>query len=285
MKNIVYGIIDAENTNPNYIDAVLENLSDRITTEPKFKNCYLKIIAIADWTKSTNTQWGKVSYKYNIECLQQFNYSKGSNSSDILITAKTIELINQAANKNESIKGIAIVSSDADFIPLIQKIKQSCIFCIGYLEKNKYKNDLKEMYDKYIEYPSSLIKTPKKNLTLTKLSNQPFKKAILSSPIFIKIFRETNHFLKKRYDVEDNLKFTTTELWRELCISTSNEERSELKTQIKNLNLPNADPKKTLSLISNFLLFHSENFKKINSGAQDSCYLFECKHLFGFKVL
>ena len=69
-------------------------------------------------------------HEYAIQPIQQFAYSKGKNASDMAMVVDGMDLL-YARN----LDGVAIVSSDADFTPLVMRLRAEGVTVYGFGEK------------------------------------------------------------------------------------------------------------------------------------------------------
>ncbi len=129
-------LIDFENVGIESIQGLFDQLSNigRII----IKRAY------ADWSKSKSPR--EQLFKLGIEPILIFRSTKsGKNASDIRLTIDATELLYQS-----SVDTFVIVSSDTDFIPLINKLRSAGKVVIG-AGKNETKSDnLIRACDRYI---------------------------------------------------------------------------------------------------------------------------------------
>ncbi|MCW5649839.1 MAG: NYN domain-containing protein [Ramlibacter sp.] len=103
-------LIDADNAPAEKIDEILTELST------------LGVInirrAYGNWTKSGLGGWQGKLLEYAIRPIQQFDYSKRKNATDMAMTVDAMELL-----YSEQPDAFGIVSSDADFTPLVMHLR------------------------------------------------------------------------------------------------------------------------------------------------------------------
>lgn len=103
-------LIDADNAPAELIDEILTELST------------LGVInirrAYGNWTKSALGGWQSRLLDFAIRPMQQFDYSKRKNASDMAMTVDAMELL-----YTERPDAFGIVSSDADFTPLVMHLR------------------------------------------------------------------------------------------------------------------------------------------------------------------
>ena len=122
-SNIVL-LIDADNANAKYIDMVIKDLQER-------GNIYERLI-FGDWKNTNLSSWDNAILKYALKQNQQNSYVKGKNATDIAMVISAMELLYTRHN----IDTFAIMSSDSDFTPLVQKLRQANKKTIGFVGNN-----------------------------------------------------------------------------------------------------------------------------------------------------
>jgi uncharacterized protein (TIGR00288 family) len=119
-------LIDADNSPPDKIDEILTELST------------LGVInirrAYGNWTKSGLNGWQAKLLEYAIRPVQQFDYSKRKNATDMFMTVDAMELL-----YDDKPDAFGIVSSDADFTPLVMHLraKGSAVYGFGAAQTPK----------------------------------------------------------------------------------------------------------------------------------------------------
>lgn len=86
--------------------------------------------AYGNWKSQNLIGWEKALHEYAIRPIQQFAYSKGKNASDMAMVVDAMDLM-YARN----LDGFAIVSSDADFTPLVMRLRSESLRVYGFGEK------------------------------------------------------------------------------------------------------------------------------------------------------
>jgi uncharacterized protein (TIGR00288 family) len=128
-------LIDFENVGLNTIQGLFDALSDigRII----IKRAY------ADWSHVKTPR--EQLFEYGIEPILIYRSSKsGKNSSDIRLTIDATELLFQS-----TVDTFVIVSSDTDFIPLINKLRSAGKVVIGAGRKETTSSNLVRSCDRY----------------------------------------------------------------------------------------------------------------------------------------
>lgn len=112
-------LIDADNAPADLIDEILTELST------------LGVInirrAYGNWTKPGLSGWQRRLLEFAIRPMQQFDYSKGKNASDMAMTVDAMELL-----YTERPDAYGIVSSDADFTPLVMHLRAKGAAVYGF---------------------------------------------------------------------------------------------------------------------------------------------------------
>ncbi len=103
-------LIDADNVPADKVDDILTELST--LGEISIRRIY------GNWTKPQLNNWQSKLLDYALHPVQQFDYSKGKNATDMAMTVDAMELL-----YTERPGAFAIVSSDADFTPLVMHLR------------------------------------------------------------------------------------------------------------------------------------------------------------------
>ncbi|MCL7715456.1 NYN domain-containing protein [Stenotrophomonas mori] len=115
-------LIDADNAPAAKIDEVLAEVA-------RFGVANVRR-AYGNWKSPRLKGWEAVLHEYAIRPVQQFAYSKGKNASDMAMVIDAMDLL-YARN----LDGFAIVSSDADFTPLVMRLLTDGVKVYGFGEK------------------------------------------------------------------------------------------------------------------------------------------------------
>lgn len=115
-------LIDADNAPAAKIDRILTELST------------LGVInirrAYGNWTKAGLNGWQERLLEFAIRPIQQFDYSKHKNASDMAMAVDALELL-----YTERPDAFGIVSSDADFTPLVMHLRAKGAAVYGFGEQ------------------------------------------------------------------------------------------------------------------------------------------------------
>lgn len=112
-------LIDADNSPANKIDAILTELSTFGVTNVRR--------AYGNWKKSELKGWEEKLHDHAIRPMQQFDYSKGKNASDMALVIDALELL-----YTDRPDAFGIVSSDADFTPLVMHLRAKGAAVYGF---------------------------------------------------------------------------------------------------------------------------------------------------------
>lgn len=112
-------LIDADNSQSSKIDDILAEVA-------KYGECNIRR-AYGNWKKEALKGWEGVLHEKAIKPVQQFDYSKGKNASDMALVIDAMALLYTLKPD-----AFAIVSSDADFTPLVQHLKENGARVYGF---------------------------------------------------------------------------------------------------------------------------------------------------------
>jgi uncharacterized protein (TIGR00288 family) len=115
-------LIDADNSSASKIDLILNELS--AYGETSIRRAY------GNWTKAGLRPWAEVLHPRAIRPVQQFDYSRGKNASDMAMVVDAMALL-----YNDHPDAFGIVSSDADFTPLVMHLRERGAAVYGFGER------------------------------------------------------------------------------------------------------------------------------------------------------
>lgn len=115
-------LIDADNAPSAKIGDILADLAQYGETSVRR--------AYGNWTKPELKGWAGVLHQRAIRPVQQYDYSKGKNASDMAMVVEAMALL-----YTERPDAFAIVSSDADFTPLVMHLREKGLDVYGYGQK------------------------------------------------------------------------------------------------------------------------------------------------------
>ena len=112
-------LIDADNSPASKIDVILAELAKIGVTNIRR--------AYGNWKKDGLKGWENVLHEYAIRPIQQFDYSKGKNATDMVMVIDAMDLL-----YTDQPEAFGIVSSDADFTPLVMHLKAKGAQVFGF---------------------------------------------------------------------------------------------------------------------------------------------------------
>ncbi|MCB1989364.1 MAG: NYN domain-containing protein [Nitrospirota bacterium] len=115
-------LIDADNAPATKIQAILDELSKHGVINVRR--------AYGNWKKSELKAWEERLHEFAIRPMQQFDYSKGKNASDMAMVIDAMELL-----YTDKPQAFGLVSSDADFTPLVMHLKSKGAVVFGFGQK------------------------------------------------------------------------------------------------------------------------------------------------------
>lgn len=115
-------LIDADNAPAGKIDLILNELSS--IGETNIRRAY------GNWTKDGLRSWVDVLHERAIRPMQQYDYSKGKNASDMAMIIDAMALL-----YTDRPDAFGIVSSDADFTPLVMHLREKGTAVYGFGEQ------------------------------------------------------------------------------------------------------------------------------------------------------
>ncbi len=112
-------LIDADNASPDHLDEVLLVLGELGTINIRR--------AYGNWAKTSLKGWGNLTGLHSIIPMQQFDVVKGKSATDMRMTIDAMDLLYRG-----HVDGFGIMSSDSDFLPLAQRIREDGLPCYGF---------------------------------------------------------------------------------------------------------------------------------------------------------
>jgi len=112
-------LIDADNASPDHLDETLLVLGELGTINIRR--------AYGNWAKASLKGWGTLSGSHSIIPVQQFDVVKGKSVTDMRMTIDAMDLLYRG-----HVDGFGIMSSDSDFLPLAQRIKEDGLPVYGF---------------------------------------------------------------------------------------------------------------------------------------------------------
>ena len=118
LKNIAL-LIDADNASHAGIDPVLTVLAE--LGQVNIRRAY------GNWAKPALSNWNKITHRFGLQPMQQFDLTKGKNATDIAMSIDAMDLLNTG-----KVDGFGIMSSDSDFTPLVTRLRQDGMIVYGF---------------------------------------------------------------------------------------------------------------------------------------------------------
>jgi uncharacterized protein (TIGR00288 family) len=115
-------LIDADNAPASKIDVILAEVARHGAANVRR--------AYGNWKSPGLKQWEATLHAYAIRPIQQFAYSSGKNASDMAMVIDAMDLLYA-----RSLDAFAIVSSDADFTPLVMRLLTDGVKVYGFGER------------------------------------------------------------------------------------------------------------------------------------------------------
>jgi uncharacterized LabA/DUF88 family protein len=112
-------LIDADNSPSSKIDVILAELAK--IGVANIRRAY------GNWKKDGLRGWENVLHEYAIKPVQQFDYSKGKNATDMGMVIDALDLL-----YTDQPEAYGIVSSDSDFTPLVLHLKAKGAQVFGF---------------------------------------------------------------------------------------------------------------------------------------------------------
>ena len=112
-------LIDADNASPDHLDEVLLVLGELGTINIRR--------AYGNWAKASLKGWGNLTGTHSIIPMQQFDVVKGKSATDMRMTIDAMDLLYRG-----NVDGFGIMSSDSDFLPLAQRIREEGLPVYGF---------------------------------------------------------------------------------------------------------------------------------------------------------
>src|SRR3954467_960499 len=112
-------LIDADNASPDHLDDVLLVLGELGTINIRR--------AYGNWAKASLKGWGDQTGPHSIVPMQQFDVVKGKSATDMRMTIDAMDLLYRG-----NVDGFGIMSSDSDFLPLAQRIREDGLPVYGF---------------------------------------------------------------------------------------------------------------------------------------------------------
>ena len=121
-KRHIAMLIDCDNASPYAIKGILKELS-------KYGEVIVRQ-AYGNWNNPQLGPWMERLLEHSIKPIQQFDYTRGKNATDIAMVIDAMDLM-----YTRDLDGFALVTSDSDFTPLGQRLMSNGLTVYGFGEK------------------------------------------------------------------------------------------------------------------------------------------------------
>ena len=153
--------IDCDNISHRSIEGIINELS-------KYGIVNIRQ-AYGNWTKDNLKNWEDKLLEFAIKPIQQFDYSRNKNATDILMTIDAIDLLH-----TKDIDAFAFATSDSDFTPVVMRVQAEGIKVFGFGEK-KTPKPFMAACSQFI-FTEKLMATSNKNVEEGALTEAPTRK-------------------------------------------------------------------------------------------------------------
>ena len=140
-ENKIAVLVDSENVSYKQIKGILEEVE-------KYGRICMKRV-YGDYSKPVALAWKSEVLKNGFKTIHQFSYIDGKNATDIALVIDAIDILH-----NNEVDIFCIVSSDSDFTPLAQRLRESGKSVIG-VGKHKTPEAFVASCDKFIYYDNA----------------------------------------------------------------------------------------------------------------------------------
>tara|TARA_A100001391_G_scaffold129559_2_gene88727 strand:+ start:8249 stop:8977 length:729 start_codon:yes stop_codon:yes gene_type:complete len=162
LKNIAL-LIDADNASHAGIDPVLTVLAEM--GQVNIRRAY------GNWAKPALSKWSKITHRFGLQPMQQFDLTKGKNATDMAMTIDAVDLLYRG-----KVDGFGIMSSDSDFTPLVTRLRQDGLIVYGF-GSEKAPEAFRTACTRYIDV-DQLIRTAAKDDDDDRLQQEPESEAL-----------------------------------------------------------------------------------------------------------
>src|SRR3982750_506690 len=112
-------LIDADNASPEHLDEVLLVLGELGTINIRR--------AYGNWAKASLKGWGNLTGTHSMIPMPTFDLAKGKSATDMRMTIDAMDLLYRG-----HVDHFGIMSSDSDFLPLAQRIREDGLQGYGF---------------------------------------------------------------------------------------------------------------------------------------------------------
>ncbi|MEY3001942.1 MAG: hypothetical protein RLZZ428_317, partial [Pseudomonadota bacterium] len=121
-EDLIALFIDCDNISHRSIEGIINELSNY--GKVNIRHAY------GNWTKENLKNWEEKLLEFAIKPIQQFDYSKNKNATDILMTIDAMDLLH-----TKDIDAFAFATSDSDFTPVVMRVQEEGLKVYGFGEK------------------------------------------------------------------------------------------------------------------------------------------------------
>jgi len=155
--------IDCDNISHKAIEGIINELS-------KYGVVNIRQ-AYGNWTKDNLKNWEEKLLEFAIKPIQQFDYSRNKNATDILMTIEAIDLLH-----TKDIDAFAFATSDSDFTPVVMRVQAEGIKVFGFGEK-KTPKPFMAACSQFI-FTEKLMRSSDKNMVEGNIPEAPIRKSV-----------------------------------------------------------------------------------------------------------
>ena len=177
-KNIAI-LIDCDNVSAKYCEDIFNDISKYGTVNIRR--------AYGNWKDKRILGWENLLQQYNIQPIQQFAYTQGKNATDIAMIIDIMDLL-----YTKDVTGVALVTSDSDFTPIVTRILSNGLTVYGYGEE-KTPSAFTNACSQFI-YVENL--SPKKNNSKMEINDISAKD----------VYSSTTRYIGSNYDIKKDSK-------------------------------------------------------------------------------
>ena len=159
-------LIDADNASPEHLDEVLLVLGELGTINIRR--------AYGNWAKTSLKGWGDLSGLYSLVPMQQFDVVKGKSATDMRMTIDAMDLLYRG-----NIDGFGIMSSDSDFLPLAQRIRENGLDVYGF-GTAKTPLSFRQGCTRFFDVAALVAKQPAEGHAEPEVEERPVDEALLT---------------------------------------------------------------------------------------------------------
>ena len=158
-------LIDADNASPEHLDEVLLVLGE-------LGNINIRR-AYGNWAKASLKGWGDLSGIHSIVPMQQFDVVKGKSATDMRMTIDAMDLLYRG-----NVDGFGIMSSDSDFLPLAQRIRENGLNVYGF-GTAKTPLSFRQGCTRFFDVAALVANQPVEGATESEVEERPVDEALL----------------------------------------------------------------------------------------------------------